>query len=303
MTAPLAALLALGMQAAAPSAAGEVGLLLTRRVDLARLPANEIMQGIASALTRGQVGLAMEPAAAEKALKAAGVPETEACGGKKDCVLELGRKLGAGIVVGVQVGSVGAGTGPVAVRIDAWRVADGADLVDHDAVILQRTALRTVQGIADFARRLREAAASAPKVAEVDPGRPPEPPPVDPRPDDPKVEPPPPPPIVRVTTARPDDPTRAPPEAVTGPAATEKGHTAGYAMVGVAGAAAAVAVGCLVSGLVLYGQLQPDASTNRVNMTYDKANAQLGTVNGLLTASLIGGIAAGAAGGTAILVW
>lgn len=286
------------MQAAAPSApVNEVAVLLTRRVDLPRMTAGEIVQAVTAAVEAEK--LVVMPAAAWKGK----VAEPDTCNGKKDCVLSMGKKLGAAVVVGVQVGSVASSSAPISVYVEALRVSDGASVADLAAEV-QRDKLKAVAGIDEFARRLREATAQAAvATAPVPPEPKPEPKP-EARPEPAKTTttdtkvvlavPPPPPPVENTV----------PPEALSA-GTTTPSHTAGYAMVGVAAVTAAVAIGCLAGGFVSKSGLDGETRNGikYVDMTRAEADSKAGTANALFTTSLVAGLVAAAAGTTAAIVW
>ncbi len=293
MTAPLALWLLAGLQAASPAAApapapapaSEAAVLLSRRVDLPRLTAGEIVKAVEAAVHEARV-----PVLPEAKVKAARLPEPDTCAGKKACVLDVGEKLGVPVVVAVQVGSVASSAAPIAVYVEALRVADGASLCELTAEV-QRDRLREIAGVAEFAKRLREALGPAPAAlaaaAEVEPA----------------TE------TTKVVLALPPPPPveqGVPPQAlgIDQPAAAPS-HSAGYAMVGVAAAAAVGAVACLVSGLVMKSEVDGfvEDGVHKVNLTRDGARAKVPVVNALLTTSLVAGIVAAGAGTTAVIVW
>ncbi|HEY3451428.1 MAG TPA: hypothetical protein VGK67_34030 [Myxococcales bacterium] len=314
MTAPLALLLLAGLQAAPAAQTSDVAVLLTRRVDLPRTTAGDIVQAVAAAVEAEKVGVL--PAAK---LKAAKLAEPDTCAGKKDCVLALGKKLGVAVVVGVQVGSVASSSAPIALYVGALRVSDGASLADLSAEV-QRDKLKAIDGVGEFARRLREALAAPAAVAATTP--------------EPKAEPKPEPaatttapehkpattqPATTTTTttettkvvlAIPPPPppieTGVPPEALgTHREAGVPSHSAGYAMVGVAAVTAAAAVGCLIAGMVLKKDLDgyDVGGVHKVDLTRAEADRRVRTVNILLTTSLVTGIVAAGSGTTAAIVW
>ena len=292
MSPTLALLLVSSLQAAPAPASSEAVVLLTRRIDLPRLTAGEIVQAVGAAVEAEKVAT-MPSAAAGDRLRAAKLGESDACSGKKDCVLGLGRALGVAVVVSVQVGSVASSAAPVAVHLEALKVADGSVLAVLDAEV-QRDMLKAVAGLPDFARRLREALAP-PVVATTTPPvtRPPEAKPSD-KPHEVVAIAPPPPPML------PPPDKGVPPEALgTSGEAQPKSHTAGYAMVGVAAVTAAGAVACLVAGMVL----KPSVEGTQIDMTRAQADHRVKTINILMTTSLVAGIVAAGAGTTAAIVW
>ncbi|MGC4120326.1 MAG: hypothetical protein QM765_38245 [Myxococcales bacterium] len=294
MTAPLALLLLAGLQAAPAAQTNDVAVLLTRRVDLARLTAGDILEAVSGAVEKEQ--LAVLPAAKVKAAK---LPEADTCAGKKACVLDQAKKLGAAVVVGVQVGSVGSSAAPIAVYVEALRVSDGASLADLTADV-QRDSLKEIAGIGDFAKRLREALGPVPvatSTPEPTPAKDPEPKPAT---DSTKVvlalTPPPPPPVEKTV----------PPEALgTTKTAAPSSHTAGYAMVGITAAAAVGAIACLSAGLAMKSEVDGyyDGNLHKVNLTRAQAEAKVPVINALLTTSIIAGVVAAGAGTTAAIVW
>ncbi|MBI5546168.1 MAG: hypothetical protein HY901_19940 [Deltaproteobacteria bacterium] len=302
MSAPLAVLLLASLHAAPAEAgtgtpagtSGDVAVLIIRRAGLPRPPANDLAVRVANGLRAAGVRVPRSTAELLVDLKKAAVADPESCVGDKRCAQALGAKLRVGAVVGIEVGALGLS---VAIHLEALSVATGESLVQFDQ-LLPRDQLTSLPGFDVFANSLQEAL------------RPPPPPPVvlageAPRGvDAPRM-------VDSRSPPEQDQPTgpspEMPPEAVAAPLGGQGGRTAGYVMAGTAAAAAVAAVACAVSGLILKpaldGEPIGDTGRRRVDMTLAEAESRRDTANALFTASLITGLVAVAAGGTAVFVW
>jgi hypothetical protein len=229
MSAPLLLALFAALSGAAP-AEPTIAVVVVRRAALPRAPATDVANQVAMALQSSGMAVGLPPDVVEQKLRKLGV-EAESCEGVKECVVAVGTKLGAQIIVAVELGALGKS---VAIHLDAITIPEGKRLAQHD-LIAQQDGLRKLTGLSEFGARLH-AALPGPAAA-----------------DKPKVEPPPPPPVVTVrdTKAHPDLAPSVPPQAIARPAEPpQKSHALGYVFTGSA-IGAAVASGVLLTVAML----------------------------------------------------
>jgi hypothetical protein len=151
MNASLLMLLA-SLASAQPPAPPTVAVLVVRRSVVTRAAAEEVASQVAQAVQAAGVAVALPPAVARKKLAEYGV-EAESCEGARECVASLGSKLGAQVVVAVELGSVGQS---VAIHLEVSAMLDGRRLAKHD-VLSQMDGLKKLSGLGEFASRLKVA--------------------------------------------------------------------------------------------------------------------------------------------------
>ncbi len=100
---PLALPILLGLHAAP---AGSLEILLVRRVDTQPAQALDLQERIHALLLREGYRQALPPAQTRARLQERGVLAPAACEARRACVLELAGKLGAAVIVSVDVGHV-----------------------------------------------------------------------------------------------------------------------------------------------------------------------------------------------------
>jgi hypothetical protein len=134
---------------AAPAPEPLVAVVVVQRASVEKDAANGVAEQVAAGLRAAGVPVGMTQSDAAKKLEKLGV-ESESCEGVKECIVSLGTKLGAQIVVAVHLGGMG---NSVAVHLDGLSVRDGKRLAQHD-VVTQRSGLKRVGGLEDFGKRL-----------------------------------------------------------------------------------------------------------------------------------------------------
>jgi hypothetical protein len=177
------ALLTVAVLAADPVAPSAV-VLLGRRTTVTAAEATALTRSVATSLEANGLTLSLPPDAATAALKRLSFPDTATCGGKRECLVELGRQLEVQWVFAVSVTRVEKDR---SVGVELIRVDDGTS-PERDAVILSPKAELTVDLLAGFSSRVKARwAPPVPDTPTVVVTTPKEPPPVD-------LPPPPPPP-------------------------------------------------------------------------------------------------------------
>ena len=194
-------------------------VLLTRRTGASEAVGNGVVRDVRKALAAAGVGSPLTPEGLNKKLLSLGVKDSKSCEGKRACVLELGKQLGVANVVSLSVGQIAT---DVAIRIEAFRISDGAKLAE-DTVAIGANDLRGVEGaLGPFAHKLLDALAS-PRVVDA--------PRVEPLPTAPLLIPEPIPPGVTLTPA-PPPPSRVPAFIAGGATVLGLGATAFFAGTG-----------------------------------------------------------------------
>ncbi|MCU0699117.1 MAG: hypothetical protein MUC96_21640 [Myxococcaceae bacterium] len=270
-------LVALAVLVAAPPTPSSV-VLLSRRTSVSIAEASALTSRVAGALAANGVTVSTPPDAAAAALKRLGFPDSSSCGGKRECLVELGRQLQVEWVFAVSVTKV---ENDRSVGVELIHVTDGSS-PEKDAVVLAPKADLTPDLLAAFAKRVLDRwsprPSDTPAAVTVTP-------PATPRPPPPDLPPPPPPPA---------------PEA-------PRSHLASWVLGGL-GAAALVASGVfLASGLARWGSIyEPgvDAMNRRVSLlTFAEASARRDLANTDFTISGVLGGTALALGLAAVLTW
>lgn len=259
-----------------------VAVLVARRTGV---PAEELKRVAEATLAQlGERGLAtvgFEDGL--KRLKAAGISDTLACGGRPLCLVAAATRLGATHVVllsGLQVEADRAWV------LEALDVTTNASVLKHDWT--DSAAAPSATATPDFARRLSDAL-RGPAPAPTPTPTPPVPVVQTPRPEEPTLVP---------------TPTPAPSPVLTqpSPAPAPPPKVAPKVLLVVAGVLAAAAVGAAVAGAVTDGKLA-EQQGGVSPLTLSEARRTRDTANALFGAAWVaGGLAAGA-GTVALITW
>ncbi len=150
MTLALLSALVLAPLAAEPPA---VTLLVTRRTRVAPAEAQGLANEVATHLVALGVPLALEPAAAAKKLARLGVADTAACAGRKLCIAELGRQLGAAWVIAASVSRV---EGDRSLGLELVRASDES-VAAKDSIFLPGALKPTADQLTAFGAAVRTA--------------------------------------------------------------------------------------------------------------------------------------------------
>jgi hypothetical protein len=269
------AFVALAVLAADPAPPTSV-VLLGRRTSVSVAEATALTARVASALEANGVVLSTPPDAASSALKRLGFPDSSSCGGKRECLVELGRQLQVEWVFAVSVTKVEKDR---SVGLELIHVADGTS-PEKDAAVLAPKADLTPDLLAGFSKRVldrwKPAQADTPAVVMVTPTERPPPPP--------DLPPPPPPPV---------------PEA-------PRSHVASWVLLGVGVAALAVSGVFLATGLGARGSIyeaERDMGRQVSRLTFAEATAQNQRANtSFILSGVLGGVAL-ALGTVAVIAW
>jgi hypothetical protein len=130
--------LALLVASAQIGSSSEAVVIVTRRIGMEETRALDLASEVSFRLARVGWRFPVSPPAAAARLKLLGV-DSASCEGRLDCVGELGRAFGGGVVIGLQLGRVGSGT-----AVELTALAAGA----KDAAATKSFLLRDASGLA-----------------------------------------------------------------------------------------------------------------------------------------------------------
>lgn len=262
-----------------------VAVLVGRRTAVAQAEAQALAQSVSMELTAAKVLLTLDAGAASARLGRLGLKDSSFCGGKKACLVELGKQLAVEHVLVVSASQVGSDR---SVALELWKVADGS-VEEREGLLVPPGSSVPADLLAPFTAKLR---ARFPVAAPSPPPEPVKPPdaPVVTKPPEPVALTPAPAPVVVAPATPPPPPS----------------HVTGLVLGGAGVVALAAGIVLVASGLAARGEATRTElvdGTLRSPLTASEAQAKADAAN--LNLGLAGGAGALALGlgAAAVLTW